>query len=107
LNVRYIGPNLALVPQAEINDGLLDIVLVAKGEEAKLGQYISDHLAQKRPRVKLTRHQGRHLQIEWKHSQVHIDDMTWPEDKDAKKVLSMAIDVKIDPGALVFLKPGV
>jgi diacylglycerol kinase (ATP) len=105
LNVRYIGPNLDLVPRAEINDGLLDVVFVAKGEQAKLRQYISDHLAQKRPRVKLTRRQGRHLQVEWKRSQVHIDDMTWPEEKDADWLPSFAIDIKIDPGALVFLKP--
>jgi diacylglycerol kinase (ATP) len=105
MNIRYIGPNLDLVPRAEINDGLLDVVLVAKGEQAKLRQYISDHMAQRRPRVKLTRRQGRHLQVEWKRSQMHIDDMTWPEEKNANRLPSFAIDVKIDPGALVFLKP--
>jgi diacylglycerol kinase (ATP) len=106
LNVRYLGPNLDLVPRGETNDGLLDIVLVAKGEQAKLRRYISDHLRNKRSRVNLTVRQGRHLQIEWKSSQVHIDDMTWPEDKNAHRVISMAIDIKTDPGALVFLKPG-
>jgi diacylglycerol kinase (ATP) len=105
LNVRYLGPNLDLVPRAQTNDGLLDVVFVAKGEQAKLRRYISDHLQHKRSRVKLTVRQGRHLQVEWKSSQVHIDDMTWPEDKDAQKVRSMAIDIKTDPGALVFLKP--
>jgi len=105
LNVRYMGPNLELVPRAETNDGLLDVVFVAKGEQAKLRRYISDHLGHKPPRVSLTVRQGRHLQVEWKTSQVHIDDMAWPEDKDAKGVLSIAIDIKIDPGALVFLKP--
>lgn len=106
LNVRYIGPNLELVPRAATNDGLFDIVFVAKGEQAKLRRYISDHLGHKRSRANLTVRQGRHLQVEWKSSQVHIDDMTWPEDKAAAGVLSMAIDIKIDPGALVFLKPG-
>jgi diacylglycerol kinase (ATP) len=105
MNVRYIGPNLELVPRAEINDGLFNVVFVARGEQAKLRRYISDHLGNKRSRVSLTVRQGRHLQVEWKSSQVHIDDMTWPEDKDADRVLSIAIDVKIDPGALVFLKP--
>jgi diacylglycerol kinase family enzyme len=106
LNVRYIGPNLELVPKADINDGLLDVVFVAKGEQAKLHQYISNRLKQKRSRASLTVRQGRHLQVEWKSSQVHIDDMTWPEDGATDRVLSIAIDIKIDPGALVFLKPG-
>jgi diacylglycerol kinase (ATP) len=105
MNVRYIGPNLELVPRAEINDGLFDVVFVARGEQAKLRRYISDHLGHKRSRASLTVRQGRHLQVEWKSSQVHIDDMTWPEDGDGDRFLSIAIDVKIDPGALVFLKP--
>jgi hypothetical protein len=59
LNVRYIGPNLDLVPRAEINDGLLDGVFVSKGEQAKLRQYISVHLNHKRSHVNLTVRQGR------------------------------------------------
>jgi diacylglycerol kinase family enzyme len=104
-NTRYIGPNLELVPRAKTNDGLIDVVLVAKGDQAKLRQYISDRLKDKRSRANLTVRQGRHLQVEWKSSRVHIDDMTWPEDKNPNRVLSMAIDIKTEPGALVFLKP--
>ena len=105
MNIRYIGPNLDLVPRAEINDGLLDVVFVPKGEQAKLSQYISDRLKHKRSRVNLMVRQGRHLQVEWRSSPVHIDDKPWPEDEDARPVLSNAIDIKTDPGALVFLKP--
>jgi diacylglycerol kinase (ATP) len=103
LNIRYTGPNLDLVPRAKTNDGLLDVVLVAKGEQAKLRRYISDHLKHKRSRASLTVRQGRHLQVEWKSSRVHIDDMSWPEADDADRVPSFAIDIKTDPGALVFL----
>jgi diacylglycerol kinase (ATP) len=105
MNIRYIGPNLDLVPRAQINDGLLDVVFVPKGEQAKLSQYISDRINHKRSRVNLTARQGRHLQVEWKSSPVHIDDKPWPEDADGHRILSNAIDIKTDPGALVFLKP--
>jgi diacylglycerol kinase (ATP) len=105
LNIRYIGPNLELVPGAQIDDGLLDVVFVSKGEQAKLRQYISDRLKNKRSRAKLTVHQGRHLQVEWKSSPVHLDDKPWPEETQTKPRLSNAIDIKTDPGALVFLKP--
>jgi diacylglycerol kinase family enzyme len=105
LNVRYIGPNLDLVPHAKINDGLLDVVFVAKDEQGKLKRYISDRLKHKHSRVSLTIHRGRHLQVEWKSSPVHIDDTPWPEDKDGSPVLSNAIDIKTDPGALVLLIP--
>ena len=105
MNIRYIGPKLDLVPRAQINDGLLDVVFVSKSEQAKLRQYISDRIKHSRSRVNLTVHQGRHLQVEWKSSPVHIDDRPWPEDENATRVLSNAIDIKTDPGALVFLKP--
>jgi diacylglycerol kinase family enzyme len=105
LNIRYIGPNLQLVPRGLTNDGLLDVVLVSKRDQAKLRQYISDRIKRKRSRVNLTVHQGRHLQVEWKASPVHIDDKPWPEDEDGHPILSNAIDIKIDPGALVFFTP--
>jgi diacylglycerol kinase family enzyme len=105
LNIRYIGPSLQLVPHAQINDGLLDVVFVAKSDQAKLRQYISDRIKRKPARASLTVRQGRHLQVEWKRSPVHIDDKPWPEDEHAHSVLSSASDIRIDPGALVFLKP--
>jgi diacylglycerol kinase family enzyme len=41
MNVRYVRPNLDLVPRADINDGLLDVVLVGSGERGKLKPYFS------------------------------------------------------------------
>lgn len=105
LNIRFIGPNLQLVPRATINDGLLDVVLVPKGDRAKLRRYISDRIKRKRSRATLTVRKGRHLQVEWKGSPVHIDDKPWPEDDNPRSVLWNAIDIKTDPGALVFLTP--
>jgi diacylglycerol kinase (ATP) len=105
LNTRYIGPNLDLVPRAEINDGFLDIVFVAKGERAKLSKYISDRIKRKKSRANLTIRRGQHLQIEWQNSPIHIDDMTWPTGKDRTPLRSNAIDIQVDPAALVFLIP--
>lgn len=104
LNVRYLGPRLDLVPRAEINDGLLDVVFVSKPEKTRLSRYITNRLEHKPPRGSLTVRRGRHLQVEWEISPVHIDDMLWPEDGDDCPIRSNAIDIKIDPGALVFLK---
>src|SRR5499426_3035715 len=62
LNIRFIGPNLDLVPRADINDGFLDFVLVAKRERAKLKQYLSHRPKRSRSRSSLTVRRGRHLQ---------------------------------------------
>jgi diacylglycerol kinase (ATP) len=105
LNIRYIGPNLDLVPRADIKDGFLDVVLVPTRERAKLSSYIADHTKRKRERPNLTIRRSQHLQIEWESSPVHIDDMPWPHKDEKISVRSNAIDVKIQPAALVFLLP--
>lgn len=105
LNLRYIGPNLELVPGAQFNDGLLDVVLVGQSDRAKLSRYIANRMERKASKLDLPIRRGRHLQAEWQRSPVHIDDTPWPEDDHASPILSSAIDVKIDPGALVFLLP--
>ena len=38
LNVRFIGPNLNLAPEADTKDGLLDIITVPDGKRAELGR---------------------------------------------------------------------
>jgi len=105
LNIRFIGPNLDLVPRINVNDGLLDVVCVTKRERVKLSRYLTDRMKPKRSPSKLKVRQGRHLQIEWESSPLHIDDRPWPADEDHIPVQSNAIDVKIQPGALVFLVP--
>jgi diacylglycerol kinase (ATP) len=105
LNIGHIGPNLDLVSRVHVNDGFLDIIFVAKRERSKLSRYLTDCIKRKRSRSKLTTRRGRHLQIEWESSPVHIDDTPWPEDEDRIPVRSNAIDIKIQPGALVFLVP--
>jgi diacylglycerol kinase (ATP) len=105
LNICFIGPNLYLVPHADISDGFLDVVFVKRRERAKLSRYLTERLKRKKSRSKLTTRKGRHLQIEWESSPIHLDDKRWPREKDRLPVRSNAIDIKIHPGALVFLIP--
>lgn len=105
LNTRYIGPNLDLVSAAQMNDGFLDVVFVTKRDRSKLRKHISNRLSGKKTRGTLTVRRGQHLQIEWENSPIHIDDITWPTEKDRTPLKSSAIDIRIDPAALVFLAP--
>jgi diacylglycerol kinase (ATP) len=105
LNVRFIGPNLNLAPEADTKDGLLDVITVPHGKKAKLSEYLAGRMNGSEASLGLPSHRGAHLQIEWEISPVHIDDMRWPEDHKAVTVKSHAITVKVDPGALVFLIP--
>ena len=105
LNVRYIGPNLDLVPRADINDGFLDVVFVTERERTKLSKHFTDRMNGKKSRANLTVQRGQHLQIEWNNSPIHIDDTPWPNGKKRTALRSNAVDIKIEAGALVFLTP--
>ena len=105
LNIRYAGPNLDLAPGADTNDGLLDVVLLPRGEEKKLSRYLTHCINRRRAKANLTVRRGRHLQIEWDGSPIHIDDKPWSRENGKRKVRSHTIDVKIGPHSVSFLCP--
>ncbi|MGH7872758.1 MAG: diacylglycerol/lipid kinase family protein [Candidatus Binatia bacterium] len=105
LNIRYVGPNLDLAPNADTNDGLLDVVLLPRGEERKLSRYLTSCITGKNVKAKLAVHRGRQLKIEWDGSPIHIDDKPWRMDNKGKRARSNSIDVKIAPHSVVFLCP--
>jgi diacylglycerol kinase (ATP) len=105
LNVRLIGPSLNLAPEADTKDGYLDVVTIPHGKQTTLSQYLSRRIDGEKPKLKLPSRRGRHLQIEWESSPVHIDDIRWPGDKQDVRIRSQAITITVEPGALVFLTP--
>ncbi len=107
LNVGFIGPNLNLAPGADTGDGLLDVIAVPHHQRSRLKRYITEKLKGAEKVPELPRHRGRHLQIEWEISPVHIDDKRWPTEDHDPEIRSHAISVKVEPGALYILLPEV
>lgn len=79
MNIHSIGPNLVLAPHAEPGDGLLDVVLITKDDEAELREYLSKRIGQGAGTHGLTGRRARRLRIECTASRIHIDDDLWPE----------------------------
>ena len=104
VNIRYVGPNLDLVPGADTNDGLLDVVLLSRREESRLSKYLTKCLVQRRPEANLSVLQARRVQIKLDHFPVHIDDKVWPR-KNWQASRSKAIDIEVGSHTVVFLAP--
>jgi diacylglycerol kinase family enzyme len=102
MNIRSVGPNLVLAPHAQPGDGLLDIVLITKADEAELSEYLSRRIGKGAGGHGLTGCRARHLRIECANSRVHIDDDIWPE-KDAPP--PAAIDISLADQSLEMLVP--
>ena len=105
LNIRYAGPNLDLAPGADTNDGLLDVVLLRRGEEDKLSRYLSHCINRKPAKANLTVHRGRHLQIESNGCPIHIDDKAWSAENDRHKARPKPINIKVAPHSVLFICP--
>jgi diacylglycerol kinase (ATP) len=107
LNTRYIGPNLKLVPKADISDGLFDVVFVAPHDQSKLSRYLTALNSGKAARPNFRIHRCRRLEIEVENFPVHIDGTCWPEDDDYDEIpaASRSIDINIQKAALIFLTP--
>jgi diacylglycerol kinase (ATP) len=105
LNIRYAGPNLDLAPGADTNDGLLDVVLLPRGEEGKLSRYLTHCINRKSAKANLTVRRGRRLQIKSDGLPVHIDDKAWSKDNDKHTARSNAMSIKVGPHSVLFLCP--
>jgi len=105
LNIRYAGPNLDLAPDADTNDGLLEVVVLPRDDERKLIKYLNNCIRLKNTPANLTVHRGRHLQIEWNGVPVHIDDKPWSIADGKPKAKRNAIDITVGPHCVSFLCP--
>jgi diacylglycerol kinase (ATP) len=103
MNIKTIGPNLCLAPQADPSDGLLEVVLVSDRERAKLSSYLADSIEGKPGSPDVVVREGRHLEFEWEGSVIHIDDEVWPTDGSTVPRSPAVVDVTVDSKALRFL----
>lgn len=105
MNIRSIGPNLCLAPDADPADGLLDVVLVSNDERERLKQNLSDRLEGKSDCAALNVQRGRHLHIECEYFPIHIDDDIQKRSGPPTHFFSAVVDVTLEAAALEFLTP--
>jgi diacylglycerol kinase (ATP) len=106
LNIKQIGPNLRLAPDADPSDGQLDLVLVQRQDLPELTNYISDRIAGRNSTPKLPVHRTRSLKIASPPSLLHIDDKLIETPADLAPG-STRIEISVKHHALEFLVPTV
>lgn len=78
MNIRFIGPNIELAPNAETGDGYFELVTVREERREELKSYIQDHLSGRNTGKKLEDFADllkvKSLRLKWKGKDVHIDD---------------------------------
>lgn len=104
MNIRTIGPNLALTPAADPSDGLLDLVMVSKAERDQMSRYLTEHIEGKESSPVLFVRRSRQVRIECQGLSIHIDDELWPEN-GSPPTSPIVIDVQLSSEHLEMLTP--
>lgn len=110
LNIRHVGPNLYLAPDADASDGYLDFVLFTEDKRREFADYLAYRLEGKQDAPFLPVRRGRSLKLVWPGFQFRLDDKLWPAARKKgkkKKALSAPaeIEIKLKRKALEFLLP--
>ena len=79
LNIAYVGPGLALAPDADAGDGQLDLLLVDEHHRDALGSYLAAISAGDEATLAIPTRRFTRLRIEWSAASGHVDDHLWPE----------------------------
>jgi diacylglycerol kinase (ATP) len=75
MNIQSVGPNLNIAPLANINDGLLDVVLISVDHREALVNYISNRLMHGKDEVFFgTAVKASTVEVKWNGKLLHADD---------------------------------
>jgi diacylglycerol kinase (ATP) len=107
LNTGLVGPNLELAPDADVSDGLLDLVLLRESERDTLIEYLDGRLEGKHLPLLLPVRRARHVRLTAESARVHIDDQVWPDADEPPPPAEapFEIDIRVEAGALTALTP--
>jgi len=90
LNIAYVGPGLALAPDADAGDGQLDLLLVGEADRDALGSYLAAISAGEESTLTIPTRRVTRVRMEWSAASGHVDDHLWPERSGDAKSLSTA-----------------
>lgn len=106
MNLRQLGPNLALAPHADPGDGMLDVVMLRTSEREALRRYLAGEQGAAPPTVV----RGRRVKILSAPRRLHVDDKagergaSHAQHVDANGRITIALHV--EKAALEVLVPG-
>ena len=98
MNIPSIGPNLLLAPQAAMNDGLLDVVLVEEDQREDFAAYIKKIMKGKTSAFPFKTFKTNAVSIDYIGTYMHIDD-------ELMLTLQGPITIEVRENVLEFLTP--
>lgn len=99
MNIRSIGPNLNLAPDANSSDGEFEVVLITESQRTALADYVQKKIDGEEVRFEFPIIKAKDLTIFWDGKRLHMDD----EYFKVKEPVEIKIEMR--QGLLEFLLP--
>jgi len=99
MNIRSIGPNMVLAPNADPTDGELEVVLVPEAHMEKFSGFLLDKLTETDEPYHFHILRGKKISIRWDGTRFHADDRMLKLERER------CINLEIKKGVLPFLVP--
>ncbi|MEX2231843.1 MAG: diacylglycerol kinase family protein [Cyclobacteriaceae bacterium] len=99
MNIRSIGPNLNLAPEADPGDGEFDVVLITENQRKALAEYVRKKMNGKEVQFDFPLLKAKELEILWDGKHAHVDDEYYKIEKPLR------IKIEVREGLLEFLLP--
>lgn len=99
MNIRSVGPVLALTAGAKTNDGTFDFVGVREKDRKVLLNYFKARAAGKRSKLPIAKKRFARMRLRCNETPLHFDDEHWPED-DEKQPRNCNIEIVVKNSAL-------
>lgn len=97
MNIRSIGPNLVLAPDADPGDGLLDVVMVSEASRNKFESFLLSRINNEDKEFSFSTIRARKVKVFWDGKDAHADDERLKIEKPVE------VEVEILPDMLQFM----
>lgn len=77
MNIKHVGPNLRLAPDADTSDDYLDCVFLAESNREKFAAYLTALMAGKDETLPVEILKGKKISFHWEGTDIHLDDQIW------------------------------
>lgn len=74
MNIKFVGPSLLINPDADMSDGLFEVVLVTEDKRDELISFIDHRMENKQMHHSFRVVKGKEIQVKWKGDKLHVDD---------------------------------
>lgn len=100
MNIKSIGPNLFISPNADPADGVFEVVMVSAGKKQQFADYLQRTLNGDKLTFEFIEFSGKNIRISWEGTHVHVDD------KLIKLKENTEVKISAEESVFRFLIPG-